>query len=459
LRTEILSQEKNVVAIRAEVEADDFQKSVNRTIHDISQKANVPGFRKGKVPKKVLELRYGKQNLLAETLESLVPDIISDIITDYELELTGEPELKIETMEEGKPLVLQFTFEVVPEVKLPDMEQIEVEKLQIQVTEEMMEETLNNILEKNATLETLEDRSKTNETDLVEVTYGTEIRDDEGKVVKSHEPANTVLDLNQEGLNEEIRKALSDVEIGNSLEVDTPIDENYPEKELAGKTAHYSFQVLSIKKKLLPEMNKDLFNKIGGTDVNTEAEFRDFIRNMIAEHMEQESVKACQNAALQKITDAAELEVPDSMLKRQLENLKKQDEDNIQKRFDKSLVEFLQESSMNPEIYENNLREQAENQVRRYLVIEEIARENQINVLEEDMDRAIENIASQYGVDSRTVKGTLLKDKEKLNELSNEIRYGKILSFLMDKVNVKEVDQLSSEQDKITADIQEEPEE
>ncbi|MBN1333829.1 MAG: trigger factor, partial [Synergistales bacterium] len=249
MRTEIVSQEKNLVAIKAEVEADEFQKSINKTLNELSHKVTVPGFRKGKVPRRVLELRYGKGTLLTEALEDLVPDIISEIIKDYELDLIEEPKLEIETMEEGKPLLLKFTFYVTPEITLPEITNLEVEKLKVQATEEMVNEAIDSLVEKNATFEKLDERTTTAEDDLVEISYATQILDEEGNILKSHEPSNTILDLQQEGLKEDIRSGLTGVEIGSQVEIDTEIDEEFPEKDLAGKTAHYSINLLSIKKK------------------------------------------------------------------------------------------------------------------------------------------------------------------------------------------------------------------
>lgn len=445
MRTEIVSQEKNLVAIKAEVDVDEFQKSINKTINELSHKVSIAGFRKGKVPRKVLELRYGKGTLLTEALEDMAPDIISEIIRDYELELIEEPKLEIESMEEGKPLILKFIFQVVPEITLPEISSLEVEKLKVQVTEDMVNETIDNILANNATFETVEDRATTSEEDLVEISYETRILDEERNVLKSHEPSKTILDLNQEGLKEEISSALTGIEVGNKVEIDTRIDEGYPEKDMVGKTAHYSIELLSIKKKVLPAVEKEFISKVAGKELETETQFREYIRDMIIERMEKESLNACQNSAIQKIADVTQVDIPDNMIERQLENLKKQDEENIRKQFDKSLLEFLEETSMDPHHYEGNLRTRAENQVKRYLVIEALAKEHQISVDQQDIDQEIDKIASQYNVDIATIKGSLLRDQDKLRDLSDQVRYGKILDLVMEQIKIKEVLKLSSE--------------
>ncbi|MBN1334241.1 MAG: hypothetical protein JW971_10800, partial [Synergistales bacterium] len=183
-----------------------------------------------------------------------------------------------------------------------------------------------------------------------------------------------------------------------------------------------------------------------GKEIDSELQFRDYIRDNILERLEKESLHACQNEAIEKLADVTEVEIPDNMIERQLENLKKQDEENIRKQFDKSLTEFLEETSMDPDHYEGNLRIRAENQVKRYLVLEALAKEHQISVDKDDIEKEIEKIAAQYNVDSTTVKGSLLRDRDQVRELSDQVRYGKIVDLVMGKIKVKEVDRLSSDE-------------
>ena len=193
MRSELVSQEKNFVTIKVELEVTEFQKSINMTVRELTQKINVPGFRKGKVPRNILEMRVGKEGILIEALESIMPDTIDQIVKDYELDLIDQPEMEIEKLEEGKDVLLTLTFEVAPEVKLPELETIEIEKLKVNVTDEMVDEAIKNMQKQNAEHEKV-DRAVEDD-DVVEIEYVTNVLDEEGEIIKSHEPATVNVDL------------------------------------------------------------------------------------------------------------------------------------------------------------------------------------------------------------------------------------------------------------------------
>ncbi|MBQ6919480.1 MAG: trigger factor family protein, partial [Synergistaceae bacterium] len=130
MRTELLGQEKNIVKVKIEIEASDFTKALNRTISELSQQGNFPGFRKGRVPRKIIEMRFGRDALYNEALEKIMNAELEQIVQDYELDLIDTPSLNVtEKIEEGKPVMCEMTFEVQPEVELPEIDGMEIEKV------------------------------------------------------------------------------------------------------------------------------------------------------------------------------------------------------------------------------------------------------------------------------------------------------------------------------------------
>lgn len=128
MKTELLGQEKNKVRIKVEFEVEEFSKNFETVLREIAQKVNFPGFRKGHAPRRIIEMRFGRENLYGEALEKMVPDAIAQIVDDYDLETIATPTLEVETIRDGEPPLLTLTFEVLPEVVLPNLEEIEVEK-------------------------------------------------------------------------------------------------------------------------------------------------------------------------------------------------------------------------------------------------------------------------------------------------------------------------------------------
>ena len=140
MRTDLLSQEKNIVKIKLEIEAADFTKALNKALNELSQQANIPGFRKGKTPRNILEMRFGRDAIYNEALEKLMPDYIKQIVDDYDLEPIETPTLDVkEKIQEGKDITCEIIFEVRPEVELPEIDGLEIEKVVTEVNDEAVD--------------------------------------------------------------------------------------------------------------------------------------------------------------------------------------------------------------------------------------------------------------------------------------------------------------------------------
>ncbi|MFR5879909.1 MAG: trigger factor [Cloacibacillus evryensis] len=150
MKTEILSQEKNLVEAKAQFTAEEVTKAVESTYKKISKQANIKGFRKGKIPRRTLELYFPKESVYAETIENLIPDAIDKMIEEYELKLITEPEVNPGEIKDGEDFEVTVKFEVTPQFDLPDLEEIEVEKTVYETTDEMVEEQVKRIVESRA---------------------------------------------------------------------------------------------------------------------------------------------------------------------------------------------------------------------------------------------------------------------------------------------------------------------
>ncbi|MBQ3447521.1 MAG: hypothetical protein IJG37_07755, partial [Synergistaceae bacterium] len=140
MRTELLGQEKNIVRIKLEIEASEFTKALNKALSELSQQVNIPGFRKGHVKRSVLEMRFGRDAIYNEALDKIMPDQIKQIVDDYELDLLDTPEFKLDSkIEEGKPVTGELVFEVRPEVTLPEIDGMEIEKVVSEVNDEAVD--------------------------------------------------------------------------------------------------------------------------------------------------------------------------------------------------------------------------------------------------------------------------------------------------------------------------------
>lgn len=434
MRSEMLSQEKNVLSIKVEFEPGEFAGNVDKAAKELASKVNIPGFRKGHAPRKILEMRFGKQAIFAEALEIMLPDAIEEIVKEYELDLIDEPSVKIEKMEEGSPVEVVLTFEVTPEINLPQLEDISVERAVADVSDETLEGTVQEILRQNSTLVPVEGRPISG-TDTVAIEYFTILSGENGEDER-HGPDTTTLDLSQSSVRTEIRDALLGKEPGARAEAEVMVEEDYPEKNLVGKILRYEMTVTEVKERVLPELTPEFFQKVLQQECASEDEFREEVRKRIHERMQAENQSRAEYDAVELISGKAGLDVPETLISRQVEAMKKEDEEKIQRNRNISMDEYLQETGTTKEQYDEEIRKQAETIVRRSLVLDRIAEDLKVSVEKEDFEAEMATLASTYKIDANRLVNSLFKDEKRLMEVANRIKYRKTVKAIMEAVRV-----------------------
>ena len=442
MRSELISQEKNIVTIKAEFEEKEFAKNVQKAVSELSSKVSVPGFRKGHIPRKILEMRFGKQAIFAEALETMLPEAIESIVKDYEMNLIDEPDVKIDKMEEGAPVELTLIFETTPEVILPELSGITVDRTIAKVDEKTVGGTIEEIKIRNATLSPVAGRP-IEATDVVDIEYYTVVTAVEG-AEERHGPDSAPLDLGDGGIRHEIRDALLGKNIGDTVSADVEIQEEYPEKNLAGKSIRYEMTIKDVKEKIPPEMNSEFFKKVLQQECETPEAFREEIEKRILERIKDENQSQAEYSAVEKITEQAQLDVPDTLVERQAEAMKKEDAEKIEKSKNMTLDEFLKESSTTAGEYEENIKKQAEGIVRRSLVLDKIAENLGITVERDDFTTEMANVAATYHIDADRLVNSLFKDEKRLLEMANKIKYRKTVKGIMDSVQINDTDEPQS---------------
>lgn len=418
MRSEILSQEKNVVTIKVVVEEKDLSKEVSKTYDRLSKNASIPGFRKGRAPRKVLDLRFGKDAILAESMEEMIPSLLRELTTDYDLDLIEDPDIKVDLLEEGKDAELTVVFEVEPEVSLADLSSIEVTLNKMDVTDEIIDNAVEDLRREHSSLNTVYRKSSLG--DVVIADYTTVVVDDGGEELVSHPAETHSFDLNAEGLKPEILEVLTGVEIGEERDAEVTIDEGYRDEKLAGKTAKYHFSVKEVQERVLPELDDDFAKKVMGDDGEI-VSLRDRIKEQIQNRMDEEGRRGAEGEMISKAVEASSVEVPVSMVDRQKAHLLKG-------------LEERKEAAPSDE----DLTKKAEADVKEYLVLEAYGKSFGIEISKEDLDEEFSRLSQMYGIAVETVRKALLKDRDRVNGMANEIRLRKTLKAMMEKVKIEE---------------------
>ncbi len=437
VKSEMISQEKNLVTIRAEIDSEVFDKAVDAAYRDFAKKADIKGFRKGKVPRRILEMYVGKEAVHTEALESIVPQTMRELVNEYELDLIAEPNMELETLEEGSPVVLKFTFEVRPEVDLPDLTGISVDKPIVKVDDKMIDEALTELQGRYASFQKVEGRVA-GENDALLVDYRSWI---DGEQNKPEETQESLMDLTSEGLRQEIIEALVGASEGDIRGVSIGIDEEYPNKEIAGKTIAYEFVVKEVQEKILPELDDDFAKQVQeASEIDTMSDLRENIEAKLLEQFESQGIEVARSAAVAQLAEKVEVEAPDSLVDKEKEALREHEAAEIKKHMGLDLEEYFQKHEVDQEAFEENLRQRATRVVRQTLILETFADERGISVDDSDIDAEMGKIAGVHGMDVAQVKSLFLKDQDRVGTLLHRLRMQKAVDALLDEIEVREVE-------------------
>ena len=450
MRTELLGQEKNIVKIKVEIEASEFTKALNKAVNELSQQVRIPGFRKGKVNRSVLEMRFGRDALYNEAIEKIMPDEIKQIVEDYELEPIETPSLSFtEKIEEGKTVMCELVFEVRPEVELPDIESLEIEKVISDVTEEAVDSFAKRIRIQAADIKPAERPVQDGDLVEIELTIRT-LNPDGTETEEQPKPETTKETINLS--DETIRKAVKEALIGKNKEEEAnavfDVEPGHSERSLAGKKVSYKMKVLNISEYVLPELNEEFYKNVFGenTDIKDEAAFRAKLRNDITNRVAEESKIDLQNRAVDMVAGLSKLEVPDNLIERQEHSMRHDDEEWAKH----NGIDLTQAYGLDTEEgrkgYANLLHDRAVTAVRNVLVMDEVARKYDVHTEQADIEAEFERRAERLNVSKAFVAKYFYEHREQLDRLVDEVRWEKISEVMISHMKVKEVKELSQPQ-------------
>jgi len=444
MRTELLGQEKNIVRIKIEFEPAEFMANLNSTILEITKKANIPGFRKGRIPRKVLEMRFGKDNIYNEALEKMLPDAMRQVTEDYGLDIMGAPSLKIDDIQEGEPVTCELTIEVRPEVELPELEDIEVERLRQEVSDEDIDNTSAMFRKQLATLNPV-DRA-IEENDVVSGSFVTSVLNPDGGEASVSESQPVNIDLADPSVRKEVRDALLGKSRGDKINTEFDIEKDYRDASLAGRRVRYDIEINDVSERILPDMDPEFFKKVMAIDVDTEPDFKEKMKERLLAHQENQETSRVREEAIGAVVVRSVLDVPDSLMERQTAYVKEQDAADIKRRHNISMEEYLVKVSLEAAQYEQEVHEKAESALRRMLVLDEIGKKFGVEVKKEELEAEISRQAALHGMERARLRAHYYKDETNMSQLSNGLRYDKIHKLILDKIKIKDVDKLSVEE-------------
>ena len=436
MRSEIISQESNVIVVKAEYEAGEVDGAVGKTVRELSKSANIKGFRKGHIPRNTLELFFGRKSIYRQTTEGLANDALEAVIEEYELDLVTEPKVNIDELAEGSPLSIEFSFEVRPEVTLPDIASLAAEKLVFEVRDEDVEEGLRQLLESNATLEpTADDRPAALE-DIIEAQYSSFEPQEDGSLRELESERKNVLYLSN------IRRDIAEAVVGHKpaeeLEFDITLENDYPDARMAGKTVRYKLEILNFMNRVIPEPTDETISNISRGRYKSLDEIKAEMRKQLEEDASARSEASLQESAIKALSAASAVEIPATMIDRQYLAMRREHDGILKQDIKQSLDDYLKNNNLSVEEYDGNLKKRSEEIVRNTLVLDALAERDQISFDGDDLNEEILRVANSRRINPQEYADSLSKDKRAFNTLAERVKTKNTVKHLSTLVQVTE---------------------
>ena len=399
--------EKNMAKLTVEVSAEDFEKAVEKVYQKQKKQISIPGFRKGKVPRMMVEKMYGKEVFYEDAANDLIPDAYDRAVDECEEDIVSSPKIEVTQIEAGRPFVFTATVALKPEVKLGEYKGVKIEKIDREVTEEDVMAEINRERDNNARNITVEDRP-VKDGDMTVLDFEGFV---DGVAFDGGKGENYPLTIGSGAFIPGFEEQLIGAEIGKEVEVKVTFPEDYQAEELQGREAVFKCVVQEIKEKELPELDDEFAGEI--SEFDTLAEYKEDVRKNLAEKKEKDAKSARENAAVEAAVKACEMEIPDAMLETQ----QRQMVDEFAQRITMQGMSMEQYMQFTGATYENMIEQvkpQAEERIRARLVLEAIVAAEKIEATEEDYEEEMKTMAEVYQMEIDKVK-ELMGDREKKN--------------------------------------------
>lgn len=414
--------EKNMVKLTITVNSDRFEEGMKYSYNKNKSKINIQGFRKGKAPRKIIEVQYGPQVFYDDAVNFVIPDAYTEAIEELNLDIVSKPEMGIEDITEDGCLIFTATVAVKPEVTLGQYKGVEIEKINIEVHDEQIQAELKKIQDKNSRLITINDRPAQNG-DIVTIDFegfidGVAFEDGKGEDYELVLGSKTFIDTFEEQL---VGKNLAD-----DLEVNVNFPEDYAKKELAGKPAVFKVEIKDIKYKELPVLDDEFAKDV--SEFDTLEEYKSDIKSKLLKEKQEQSKQLKDNKVLEKIIENSVIDVPDIMIKEQSEMMVEDYSKKLQSQ-GLPLDMYLHYVGQTKEQFEQNFNTQSEFTIKARLVLSKIAEIENFEVNDEEVEIEIDKMASAYNIAKEKLK-EVMAPQDKI-ALEKDVRVQKALELIV----------------------------
>lgn len=420
--------EKNLSKITFEVSCEDFQKAIDRAYKKNAGKFNIPGFRKGKAPKAIIEKYYTEAVFYDDAINDVLPDAYEAAVKESGLDVVAKPEIDVEEIKKGEPVVFTALVTTKPEVKLGEYKGIEIDKVDYTVSEEDIDKDINATQMKNARMIEVDDRAVENG-DIVKLDFDGSV---DGVPFDGGKGEGYELEIGSNTFIPGFEEQLVGVKIGENKDVKVTFPKDYHAAELAGKDAVFACVVHEIKVRELPELDDDFASEV--SEFDTMDEFRADVKKRLEEQAANRAKAETENAVLEKVTENAEVDVPEAMVEGQIDAMLNDFSQRLAYQ-GMNLETYMQYTGQTMDNMREQFKERANKQVLTSLVIEAIAKAEGIEANDEEVEMQLVDMSKKYNMELDKLK-ELLSDAEKEN-IKKDLSMSKTIDMLVNNAKVK----------------------
>lgn len=420
--------EKNLVKLTFEVSAEKFEEGVQKAYLKNVKKISIPGFRKGKASRQMIEKYYSESIFYEDAINYVLPEAYESALKDSGIDAVAKPEIDVEEIKKGEPVVFTALVTTKPEVKLGKYKGIELEKIEHTVSDEDIDRDIEAARNRNARVITVEDRPVENG-DIAVIDFE---GFSDGIAFPGGKGDGYELEIGSGSFIPGFEEQLVGVNAGEEKEVNVTFPEEYHAADLAGKPAMFKVKVNEIKKKELPELDDDFASEV--SEFDTLEEYKNSVKEKLTKAAEEKSKDETEDAAIDAVAADCEVDIPAAMIEAQIDRMI----NGMAQRLSyqgMSLEMYLQYTGSTIEAMRENFREQAEKQVKVSLVLEEVIKTEKIEASEDEKNEKIEEMSKQYNMDLDKLKEALRP--EDIEGIKREIEFTKAIDLIVDNAVIK----------------------
>lgn len=416
--------DKNIVSIDVEVGADKVTGALDQAFKKVAAKVNVPGFRKGKVPRGIFESRFGVESLYQDAIDILLPEAYTAAVQENELQPVDRPEIDVTQFAKGQTFKFVAKVTVKPEVTLGDYKGLEIEAVSSEVTEEELAAELERLQQRHAELSVVEEGAAENG-DISVIDFDGYV---DGEQFEGGFSERYSLELGSNSFIPGFEEQVVGMQLGDFKDVEVTFPEEYHAEHLAGKQAVFKVKLHELKRKALPALDDEFAKDV--SEFDTLEEYKQDLKAKLLERKEKEAEQAREIAVVDKATAAAEVEIPEAMIVTETDYMVKDFENRLRAQ-GMNMDLYYQFSGQNEEALRGQMRSDAEKRVRNNLVLEAIANAEGFEASEEDLAAELENLSKQYNRPAEELRDIFEKNGN-ISNLQEDILLRKTIKFLLD---------------------------